>query len=221
MATRAPVKRALSRALSTANAGHSRASVAGSRIDTIVYTDTGGSGLDSTALSSNLAEASAKAIAVYRQALRDIPDMRKNFTIIEGKEFVTKCVRDLFERHAHVTDPKLVDMLVFKARQELREIAEQWKSRHHVYGYIQRYSEKVLREEAKRKLKEGDRGKEALLQTWRERGLVPSEVLTWGHFEKWREEEDEKFKAFVEENRVFEKGVLERNASAAQGCSVM
>lgn len=187
----------------------------------MVYTDTGGSGLDSTALSSNLAEASAKAVAAYRQALRGIPDMRKNFTILENKEFVAQCIRDLFERHEHVTDPKVVDMLVFKAKQELREIAEQWKSRHHVYGYIHRYSEKVFRENAKQKLKEGGGGREELLRAWRDRGLVPAEVLTWGHFEKWREEEDEKFKAFVEDNHVFEKGVLERNASTPSGCSVM
>lgn len=215
---RVPIQAAFTRTLSTAQR---RAPIAGSRVDTASYTDTGGSGLDSTTLSSSMEEASGKAVAMYRQALRNIPDMRKNFVIIEDESVVQKCIRDLIERHADITDPKVVDMLVFKARQELMEIREQWKSRHHVYGYIQRYTEKMVREEAAKRMKQGDGDKEHILQAWRGRGLVPEEIVTWGHYERWRQEEDAKFRAFAEDNRVFEKGVLQRNASANPGCSVM
>lgn len=216
--SRVPIQAALTRTLSTAQR---RAPIAGSRVDTSGYTDTGGSGLDATALSSNLHEASAKAVAMYRHALRDIPAMRKNFVIIEDESVVQQCIRDLIERHADVTDPKVVDMLVFKGRQELTEIKEQWKSRHHVYGYIQRYTEKMLREEAGKKMKLGEGDKEDMLQAWRDRGLVPEEIVTWGHYQRWRHEEEGKFRAFAEDNGVFEKGVLQRNASATTGCSVM
>lgn len=198
-------------------------------MDTTTYTDTGGSGADSTALSSDLAEASAKAVAAYRTALRDVPSMRKNFTILEDKIFLTACIRDLFERHADVTDPKIVDMLVFKAIQELREISEQWKSRHHVYGYIHAYMEKVLKEEAARKVTEEtdfdglgmDEQRNDILRAWKNRQLIPPEIQTWAQFLRWKEEEDAKFNAFAVDNKLFTQQQLERNAKAQSTCTIM
>lgn len=221
-----PLARAFS---STAASARTRAAVAGSRIDTTTYTDTGGSGADSTALSSDLAEASAKAVAAYRTALRAVPAMRKNFTIIEDKMFVNRCIRDLFERHADVSDPKIVDMLVFKALQELREIREQWKSRHHVYGYIHAYMEKVLKEEAARKVTEQtdvdrlgmDEKRNDILRAWKSRQLIPPEIQTWAQYIMWKEEEDAKFNAFAVDNKLFTQQQLERNAAAQSSCTIM
>lgn len=221
MASRASLARTISRSMSSVGSARTRAAVAGSRVDTTTYTDTGGSGLDSTTLSSTMEEASAKAVATFREALRDIPSMRANFSIIESEQTVRKCIRELFDKHADVEDPKVVDMLVFKARQELREIREQWKSRHHVYGYIQRFTEMILRDELKKRIGDGDTDKEDMLRGWRDRGLVPQTVLSWGQYERWKEEEEVKFKTFAEENKVFSKEVLERNAAASQSCTIM
>lgn len=210
---------ALARAMSTAPR---RTSVAGMRAEMQSrYTDTGGSGLDATHLSSTLEEASAKARSVYRTALRDIPEMRKNFTIVEDAPFVRATIRELFERHSAVTDPKIADMLTFKAVQELREIREQWKSRHHVYAYIHQYAEKLLKEAARRSATAGGEDLEELLRGWRERGLVPAEIMNWGMFERWREEEDTKFRAFAVENKLFTEEQLDRNAGASSSCTIM
>lgn len=231
MASRVPTvaPSLVSRALSSgagAAAVRTRMPIAGARADTGMYTDTGGSGADSTALSASLAEASAKAVAIYRTALRDVPAMRVNFTIIEDKAFLYACIRDLFERHHEVSDPKIVDMLVFKGRQELREIREQWKSRHHVYGHIHAYMDKMIREEAARSAAEQTGGAEEkrleTLRAWKARGLVPQEVQSWVQYLRWKEEEDLKFNAFAVDNKLFTHDQLERNAKAqSSSCTIM
>lgn len=231
MAGRGTLARTLSTAASSTSSQASRgrlAAVTGMRVDAGSYTATGGSGQDATSLSSSYEEASAKTRAIYRQALRDIPEMRRNFSIMEDKKIVMQVVRDLFERHKHVSDPKIIDMLVFKSLQELREIREQWKSRHHVYSYIQRFSEKELRQQAAEKLEQDpafsdshDRRQLQMLSDWRNSGLVPQEVFTWSHFLKWKQEEDEKFKNFAIEKKLFSKDELERNANSKQSCAMM
>lgn len=231
MAGRGTLARALSTAASSTTSQASRGritAVAGMRVDAGNYTATGGSGLDGTALSSSFEEASAKTRAVYRHALRNIPEMRRNFSIMEDKKMVQHVVRDLFERHKYVSDPKIVDMLVFKAIQELHEIREQWKSRHHVYSYIQRFSEKELRQQAAKKLEQDpflgdshDQRQMQMLSDWRSSGLVPQEVITWAQFLKWKQEEDEKFKNFAVEKKLFSKEELERNANSQQSCAMM
>ena len=212
--SRLPLRRALSSVPQGAPA------VSGMRVDARVYTDTGGSGLDATTLSSTLEEASAKARSVYRMALRDIPDMRRNFNIVEDERFVKSVVRDLFEKHKNVTDSKVVDMLTFKAIQELREISEQWKSRTHLYSYIHEYAEKVLREERANAV-EVEGGNEELLKSWKDRGLVPPQILNWGMYLRWKEEEEMKFNAFAVENKLFSEEQLERNKKADAGCTIM
>lgn len=195
----------------------------GMPVDTTAYTSTGGTGADSTALSPSLEAATRKAIWAYRTALRDVPAMRRNFTIMEEQSFVNAVIRDNFERHESITDPKIVDMLVFKALQELREIREQWKSRHQVYSYIQRYSERVFLEELDQKAASGDSSDryEKSLKQWREQGLVPPEISTWTMFTNWRQEEDLKFRNFALENKLFSSEQLERNASPSPSCNIM
>lgn len=176
--------------------------------------------MDATTLSTTFEEASSKTRSVYRAALRDIPNMRQNFTIIEDEAFVRKVIRDLFEKHRHVSDIKVIDMLAFKALQELREIREQWKSRTHLYGYIHQYTEHVLRED-RDKIGDHYDGKDEILRVWRERGLVPVEIANWTMYEQWREEEDAKFKSFAVENKLFTEEQLERNKNADVGCTMM
>lgn len=191
-------------------------------VDTSHYTDTGGSGADDTSLSTSLEAASRKSVVLYRRALKDIPNMRKNFNIFEDSAFVRNTIREQFERHRLVSDPKIVDMLVFKADQELREIREQWKSRHHVYAYLYRYSEKVMREAAARRLQSGKSdGKDEALNDWRRRGLVPNEIITWPMFLRWKHEEDAKFNAFALEHNLFTSQQLDRNSNASSRCAIM
>lgn len=215
---------------SAAARGAARARAPGARVD-VSYTATGGSGADSTALSPSLEAASAKAVRTYRAALRDVPAMRANFNIVEEPAFIRAVIRDLFERRRGVIDSKIVDMLVFKANQELREISEQWKSRYHVYAYVQEYTEKMLREEAGKLAKAeaaagngGDEGRRlGLVRAWKTRGLVPAEIESWEQYVHWKAGEDAKFATFAVDKGIFTKAQLDRNASpAAQSqCAIM
>lgn len=209
---------------STASASVKRPSLApGMSVDTSMYTSTGGSGHDSTTLSSSLKEASRKAVSIYRTALRDIPDMRRNFTIMEDSKYVAAVIRDNIEQHRRVTDPKIIDMLVFKAVQELREIREQWKTRTHVYSYIHRYSEKLLRDEAAHSGASTDSSerRQQILRDWQQRGLIPNEISSWPMFLRWKRDEDEKFRNFAIDHKLFSSDQLERNATTSGSCSVM
>lgn len=192
-------------------------------VNTSAYTATGGTGHDATALSSSLEEASRKAVAVYRASLRSIPDMRRNFTIMEDASFLTAVIRDSFERHRGITDPKIVDMLVFKAVQELREIREQWKSRTHLNSYIHRYTDKLLRQELVHKASTLDSSdsRDQMLHQWRDRGLVPHEIASWPMFTRWSDEQDLKFRNFAVDNKLFSDQQLERNANSSSSCIIM
>eukprot|EP00171_Calliarthron_tuberculosum_P009069 IDg9069t1 len=174
----AGLARAGARPLSTA----ARAQIVGARTATARVTDTGGSGLDATSLSSSVEEARGKAVTMYRQVLRDIPAMREDFTIIEDELFVRRVVRYLFDRHSHVSDPKIIDMLVFKARQEAAEIRNQWKSRYHVYQHINAYRDEMSRRKAVEVARAHAHAPEGgapahrqlLVDGWKARGLVPA-----------------------------------------------
>lgn len=202
--------------------------ISGARIDLQHVTDTGGSGLDNTALSGSLEEASAKAVATYRDILRGIPDMRENFTVIETEAYCRRVVRHMFDRHAGLSDPKVVDMLVFKARQEAGEIRQQWKSRYHVYQHINAYKDEMRRahavEVSRSHASEGDRAdarRAGLVAMWKERGLIPAEIDSWEQYAHWKAEEDEKFEAFALDNRIFTREQLERNDRAKSQCAIM
>lgn len=191
--------------------------VPGARVTLGQGTDTGGSGRDSTALSSSLEEARVSAVRIYREILRDIPSMRENFSIVEDRDYLTRVVRALFERHGEITDPKVIDMLVFKARQEAGEIRNQWKSRTHVIKYVTEFHELEKREALAAK-SPADKIKEARLAKWRSEGLVPNDIETWVQYEHWQSDEDEKFVKFAEEQKLFTREQIERNNQNKSQC---
>ncbi|KAK4534101.1 hypothetical protein CDCA_CDCA01G0126 [Cyanidium caldarium] len=109
-----------------------------------VYTDTGGSGRDSTeGMSRTPEEAHRRVLALYRECLRAIPQMKNDYTLSEDWQTLRDVLRDQFVRNADVRDMRVVDILVFKGRQELMEVKAQWKARHHVMQYISHYEERV------------------------------------------------------------------------------
>jgi hypothetical protein len=215
--------------------------VVGARVDTTKrYTDTGGSGRDSTALSAGPEQQAAAVRALYRKVLREIPAMRVNFTIVEEEPFLRALVRDLFSVRRTVSDPKIIDMLVFKAKQEIGEISGQFKGRHHIGIYIREYHDKLARQAAAqlsvasaRASREARSGKDSnapvisegtkvsMLASWRQRGLVPADLLTWSQYERWKAEENEKFAKFAVDANFFSTETLERNAKVKSQCSIM
>lgn len=204
-----------------------RAQVSGARVTIGHVTDTGGSGLDATSLSGSLEEAHSKAVTTYREILRDIPAMRENFTIIEDEQYLRRVIRYLFDRHANISDPKIIDMMVFKARQEAGEIRNQWKSRYHVYQHINAYRDEQVRQKAMELARVhahsegGGARRQRLVDGWKARGLVPAEIDSWEQYEHWKADEDGKFALFANQHAIFTPEQLERNEKAKNQCVVM
>jgi len=188
-------------------------------------TETGGTGKEASRLSGSASEAHARVLGLYKRCLRHVPQMRKDFNIVEGPDVVKLVTRRLFEKNAGVRDVKIIDMLVWKGTQELEEIQAQWKGRHHLMGYMEEYHEREGREKAidmARRLmgKTGhfavDDLRQAKLAEWRERKLVPSHLDTWEQYLAWKQIEDEKFAQFAVQNGIFTADELEANKNYAE-----
>lgn len=200
------------------------------------YTDTGATGRDSTRMSASLDEARAGVRALYRDCVEHVPQMRKDFNLSENRHTLVAVIKDMFLRNRDIGDPKLIDVLVFKGRQELNEVTAQWKSRHHVVQYVHQYEERVHRRDAEAALRAvkqaegGDGDDEARaasaspaledeldtrrlrkLHEWRRKKLVPEWVHTWQQYTKWRMEEEEKFAAFATSSGMFTDDELAAN----------
>lgn len=190
----------------------------GARVDTSTrYTDTGGSGAESTALSASPAERSARVRALYRRSLRAIPAARNDFNLAEDGAFLGAMVRDLFVARAAVSDAKVLDMLVFKGVQEVQEFELQFKSRTYVRNAIDRFAQGVRARQAPGV----DAERTAMLEGWKGRGLVPAEVQSWGEYERWKKEEKGAFAQFAEDAGLFDKSQVETIERKKAQCSVM
>lgn len=213
---------ALARRGLAAAAPAARPNIIGARVDTSTrYTDTGGSGADSSAPSADAAERGARARALYHRALRAIPDARLNFTLVEDAEFLRAMVRDMFEARRGVTDGRVADMLIFKGRQELEEVIMQFKSRTYVQNLTLEYREKVERVAALERAPAAEDSRLAMLNAWKARGLVPAEVLTWPQYERWKADENAAFAAFAVDAGLFDDAALARNSKTKSQCAMM
>lgn len=92
--------------------------------------------------SASLTEAKLNVRHLYRHFIRAVPrvvrEYELNVTVPEGRAVVAQHFRD----NAHVKDAKMIDLLVFKGRQDLRETLMHWNQATHIMRFFPRSKSK-------------------------------------------------------------------------------
>ncbi|XP_077244386.1 LYR family of Fe/S cluster biogenesis protein [Tasmannia lanceolata] len=86
--------------------------------------------------SATLEEARSRTFDFFRKACRSIPavmeiyNLRDVATVSQLRASISSQIR----KNEHITNPKVIDMLLFKGMEELNNIVEHAKQRHHIIG---------------------------------------------------------------------------------------
>uniref|UniRef100_A9P0K9 NADH dehydrogenase [ubiquinone] 1 alpha subcomplex subunit 6 n=1 Tax=Picea sitchensis TaxID=3332 RepID=A9P0K9_PICSI len=86
--------------------------------------------------SQSLEEARKRVFHFFREACRSIPQIMETYNLHEviTTSQLRSVVAAQFRKQAHVTNPKVIDMLIIKGDEELRNCLDHSKQRHHILG---------------------------------------------------------------------------------------
>ncbi|XP_043718503.1 NADH dehydrogenase [ubiquinone] 1 alpha subcomplex subunit 6 [Telopea speciosissima] len=86
--------------------------------------------------SATLQEAKGRVLDFFREACRSIPTIMDIYYLddVATKAQLRSTVSSEIRKNAHVKDPKVIDMLLFKAMEDLGNIVQHAKQRHHIIG---------------------------------------------------------------------------------------
>mmetsp|Transcript_6177 Transcript_6177/g.10658 ORF Transcript_6177/g.10658 Transcript_6177/m.10658 type:complete len:133 (-) Transcript_6177:264-662(-) len=90
----------------------------------------------STISSKTLQEANAKSAALYRQTLKSIPQIISMYALDVTPAELKPIIDNEFRKYSQVKDPQVLDVLVYKGKQELEETLLMFKTKSHVFRYI-------------------------------------------------------------------------------------
>ena len=80
---------------------------------------------------------SRRVVALFRALCRDVPKV----LIMDGLEHsapeVRRAVLLQFRKHAHVTEPRILESLLARAAMEREETVNQWKQKGHLLAILQ------------------------------------------------------------------------------------
>ncbi|CAA0831435.1 NADH dehydrogenase [Striga hermonthica] len=86
--------------------------------------------------SASLAEARQRVFEFFKTACRSIPTIMDIYTLddVTSPSKLRSVISSEIRKNAGVTNPKVIDMLLFKGTEELSNIVEHAKQRHHILG---------------------------------------------------------------------------------------
>ncbi|KAK9503471.1 hypothetical protein O3M35_010017 [Rhynocoris fuscipes] len=88
-------------------------------------------------LSVDRNEARRRVLNLYKAWYRQIPYILLDYDIPKNAKQCREKLREEFDKHKHVNDIRVIDMLVVKGHIDLKEAVEVWKHRSHLMTYWQ------------------------------------------------------------------------------------
>ncbi|XP_037074315.1 NADH dehydrogenase [ubiquinone] 1 alpha subcomplex subunit 6-like [Pollicipes pollicipes] len=86
-------------------------------------------------ISHNREEAKSRVFGLYKAWYRQMPYIVMDYDIPKSVEQCRAKLREKFEQNRHVKDIRVIDALVVKGQQELKETVNIWKQKHHLMSY--------------------------------------------------------------------------------------
>jgi len=83
-------------------------------------------------LSGDALDAKVRVLSLYKAWYRHIPFMVKDFHFPRDVDQCRDVLRKEFRSKAAVKDIRVIDMLVVKGQQDLKEVVEHWKQNNHI-----------------------------------------------------------------------------------------
>ena len=86
--------------------------------------------------SANVEEARKRTFDFFRMACRALPSVMEIYNLHDVVTIsqLRSTISSMIRKNAQITNPKVIDMLLFKGMEELTNIVDHAKQRHHILG---------------------------------------------------------------------------------------
>ncbi|XP_019416356.1 PREDICTED: NADH dehydrogenase [ubiquinone] 1 alpha subcomplex subunit 6-like [Lupinus angustifolius] len=86
--------------------------------------------------SASLEEARNRVFQFFREACRSLPTLMEIYNLYDvvSVSEIRSSISSQIRKNTHVTNPKVIDMLLFNGMEELRNVVEHLKQRHYIIG---------------------------------------------------------------------------------------